>query len=110
MTIEFHTAHGKVPEKLVAEIRTEILKLLHINKEIKRAEVTLKEDQEMQSAENKLCEIRLSVYGSDLLANAWKNNFEKSAREVIKELNKLVKQQASQKNEPPEVKTSTVKV
>jgi len=45
MTIEFQTDYGKVREKRVSDIRNEILKLSHINKDISRAEVILKKDE-----------------------------------------------------------------
>ena len=68
MTIEFQTAYGKVPEKLVNDIKNEILKLSHINKDISRAEVLLKEDKTIIPGENKVCEIKLTVYGDDFLS------------------------------------------
>ena len=39
MTIEFHTTFGKVSEKIISEIRNEIIDLSHISKNISRAEV-----------------------------------------------------------------------
>jgi ribosome-associated translation inhibitor RaiA len=110
MTIEFHTPSGKVPEKLVSEIRNEILGLSHIYKNISRAEVVMKEDGNIISAENKICEIRLTVYGDNLLARAVTENFKNSAKEVIKELNRMIKQQSKKQKEPPDEMMSTVKV
>lgn len=110
MTIEFHTPHGKISEKLVNNIRNKMLELSHINKEISRAEIILKEDETIIPAENKVCEIRLTVYGDDLLAHARTENFEQSAKEVIRELKKMVKQQVKKQKEPPDEMTSTVKV
>lgn len=92
MTIEFHTPYAKVSEKQVNDIRNEILELSHINKQISRTEVLLKEDETIIPAENKICEIRLTVYGDNLLAHARSENFEKSAKEAIKKLKKMVKQ------------------
>jgi len=102
MTIEFHTAYGKISEKLVTDIRNEILELSHINKDISRAEVLLKEDETIIPAENKICEIRLTVYGDDLLSHSRTENFKKSAKEVIKELKRMVKQQVKKQQEPPD--------
>jgi ribosomal subunit interface protein len=110
MTIEFQTQHAAVSDKLVDYIRNELMKMYHHFKEISRAEVILKEDKTIIPSENKTCEIRFTVYGDDLLAHSRTENFRKSAREVIKELKKLVKQQAAKKNEPPDVMTSTVKI
>ncbi len=110
MTIEFHTAYGKVSEKLVSDMRNEILELSHIYKDISRAEVLLKEDETIIPAENKICEIRLTVYGDDLLVHTRTENFKKSAKEAIKELRKMVKQQVKKQKDPPDEMTSTVKV
>ena len=110
MTIEFQTDYGKVPEKLVSDMRNEILELSHIYKDISRAEVLLKEDETIIPAENKICEIRLTVYGDDLLVHTRTENFKKSAKEAIKELRKMVKQQVKKQKDPPDEMTSTVKV
>jgi hypothetical protein len=98
MIIEFNTAYGKVSEKLVTDITNEILDLLHINKKISRAEVLLIEDETLIPAENKVCEIKLTIYGDDLLVHARTKNFESSATEAINELKKMVKKQVKQKN------------
>ena len=90
MTIEFNTSYGKVPEKLVRDIRNEIVELSHINKKISRAEVSLKEEETIIPAENKVCEIKLNVYGNDIFVHARTQNFNNSAKEVIKELKRMV--------------------
>ena len=110
MDIEFHTASGKVSEALVNKIRNEMLKLSHINREISRAEIILKEDGTFISPENKVCEIRLSVYGDDLLSHSRTESFNQSAKESMKELKKLVMQQVKKQQEPPDEVTSTVDV
>lgn len=110
MTIEFHTPSGKVPEKLISDVRNEILGLSHGYKDISRAEVVLKEDGNIISAENKICEIRLTVYGDNLVARSITENFKSSAKEVIKELSRMIKQQSKKQKEPPDQTTSTVKV
>jgi putative sigma-54 modulation protein len=93
MKIEFQTPYNKASEKLLSHIRDEILKLSHINKEIVRAEVLLKEDTTIIPSENKVCEIKINVFGDDLLAHSRKSTFTSAAKEVIKELKKMVKHQ-----------------
>jgi len=105
MTIEFQTPYGKIPEKLVSKIRNEILELSHINKDISRAEVLLKVEETISPADNKVCEIRLTGSGDDLLSHSRSVNFRKSAKEAINELKKMLKQQA-----PSEEIFSTVEV
>lgn len=110
MNIEFHTAFGLVPEGLIDELRKKILELSHVNKDISRAEVVLKEDEIDIPAGNKFCEIRLSIFGNDLLAHSRTESFSKSAKQALKALKKMLKQQAKKQKEIPDQKTSTVKV
>ncbi len=110
MTIEFHTGYGKVPEELMDKIRKEILEFSHINKDISRAEVMLKEDEMIIPSENKVCEIRLSVYGDDLLAHSRTESFKRSAKEALKSLKKMVKRQVKNQKEIPDKTTSTIKI
>lgn len=108
--IEFNIAFGKVSEDIIDEVRKEILSLSHINREISRAEVVMKEDETSNAAENKICEIRLTVYGDDLLSHSRTDSFRKSANESVKELKILVKEQVRRQQEPPDEITSTVKI
>ena len=110
MDIEFHTASGKVSEGLVRKIRNEMLNLSHLNKEISRAEIVLKEDTTINPPKNKVCEIRLTVYGDDLLSHSRTESFNNSTTGAIKELRKLVRQQVKKQQEPPDEITSTVDV
>lgn len=93
MTIEFHTQYGKVPELLVDAIRKEVLAISRINKKISRAEVLLKEVLNIKVAENKLCEIKLDIFGENIAVRSRTENFEQSAKEVIKKLKGLVMKQ-----------------
>ena len=110
MNIEFHTAYGKVPDKVVQDIRNKVLEFSHINADISRAEIILKEDETIIPSENKVCEIRLSIYGDDLLAHSRTESFKTSAKEALKSLKKMMKQQVKKQREIPDQTTSTVKV
>lgn len=109
MTIEFHTPFGKVSEKLLNSIRKEIMEFSHLNKKISRAEVMLKEDLDVTRGENKICEIRLSIYGETLYTRTRTENFDKSAKDALKELKRLVKQQVKKHTEKVDQVTGTVK-
>ena len=110
MNIEFHTTYGKVSEELIEKVRQKILEFSHSDKDISRAEVIMKEDESVIPSENKVCEIRLTVYGDDLLAHSRTESFKKSAKETLKNLKKMVKQQVKKQKEIPDKFTSTVKV
>lgn len=94
MIIEFNTVYGQVPEKLINDTRKQIISIIHIDKKIRRVEVTLKEDKTFISAENKLCSIKLLLDGYNLVIHIKRENFESAIREAIKELKKKVKQRA----------------
>jgi glycerate-2-kinase len=110
MTIEFQIPKGKVSDKLESFMRKEILKMAAANKEISRAEITMKEDNTIIPAENKVCEAALTVFGDTVFSYSRSESFEVSAREVIKALKRLVKEQVNEQKEPPDTELSTVKV
>lgn len=110
MTIEFYNPAGKISEKLISSIRNNILELSHINKKITRAEVAMKEETGIIGKENKVCEIRISIFGDNLYARARTETFEGSSKQAIKDLKRMVRQQVMKQNDPADVILSTVKV
>jgi putative sigma-54 modulation protein len=110
MKIEFQTPFKGVPENLVKEISAELMKLAHLNKDISFADVLLRADEKIIAAENKICEIKLTVFAEAITAKSRTENFSSSAREVIKELKRMVKQQVKRQQEPQEDIVSSVKV
>jgi ribosome-associated translation inhibitor RaiA len=110
MNIEFHTPYGKVSEKMITEIRKEIMEFARLNKKISRAEVVLREEPTIIAAENKICEIKLTVFGGDIVAYSRTENFKESIREAMKELRKMVKQQMKKLKEPQDQVVSTVSI
>jgi putative sigma-54 modulation protein len=109
MTIEIHAEQIKEEEKLVDFIKEKLMALSHLHHHISRAEVYLHEYKELRK-ENKVCEIRLDIFGGTLYVRRESGQYKKSATEVLKELKKLVKEQVKHENEPPDITTSTVKV
>ncbi|KAA9040611.1 hypothetical protein FW778_00790 [Ginsengibacter hankyongi] len=110
MTIEFNTVYGKVPENLVTDITRQLIKLLHTDKKISRAEVSLLPDKTIIPTENKVCGIKLTMHGDDLVVQARAQNFKSAAKEAIHELKKLIKQQITGKQALPEEEVSTVRL
>ena len=93
MTIEFNTVYGKVSEKLITVIIDEIMNLVHIDKKISKAKIFLKEDETIILSKNKVCEIKFSVYGDDLVVHARTPNYKSAAKDAIKELKRLIEHQ-----------------
>ncbi|HVT86578.1 MAG TPA: HPF/RaiA family ribosome-associated protein [Chitinophagaceae bacterium] len=109
MTIEFHVGQIKAEEKLIDYIKEKLVALSHLHHHISRAEVYLHEYKELRK-ENKVCEIRLDIFGETVFVRRESGQYKKSATEVLKELKKLVKEQVKHQNDPPDITTSTVKV
>lgn len=99
MNIEFQTPYKKVTEKLIGEIRKELLELSHLNNKISRAEVILREENSFTVDENKVCEIRLNLNKDNLLVHTRKESFEKASKENLKELKHLLNKQEKKTNE-----------
>ena len=102
MNIEFQTPYKKVSEKLISEIRNEIMEISHSNLKISKAEVIMREIEMLQGEENRICEIRLSILKDSLLVHSRKETFEKAAKETLKELKRLVNQEKNKLNKVPE--------
>lgn len=94
MNLEFHTPYKMVPEELVTETRNELLKFLHVNKNISRAEVWMRKDAGIMLPENKICDIRLTINGEVLATHTRSENFEAATKEALKTLKRLVRRQA----------------
>jgi hypothetical protein len=110
MTIEFHTPIGLVSEKMITSIRHDVMELAHIHKKITRAEVSLREDKKIDQAENKVCEIRLTIQGDNLFVRSRTQKFEESVKEAIKDLRKLVRGQVKHQDDLTDDVLSSVKV
>ena len=91
MTIEFETPYNKISEKLITKMRDEIMKLSHQVKNVARADIMLKEDVNIVPSENKVCSIKLTIFGDNLVAHARSQSFSKAANDAIKDLKKKIK-------------------
>jgi hypothetical protein len=80
MTLEFNTVYGQVPEKLIADIKKEIMTIINADKKITRAEISLKEDKFIIPTEN-------------IVVHARKENFSSAIKEAVTKLKKMIKLQ-----------------
>lgn len=109
MTVDIHSPHLKAGSALIRSIEEKVVALSHLNKNISRAEIYLHADKELKK-KNRICEIRLEIFGETLFVRRISDSFEKSVITVLKELKKLVTEQAKHLNEPPDITISTVEV
>lgn len=110
MTIEIHTPHEGLNEEFVQYIKQAMIRLSHKYKSISRIEFILREDQLISSAENKVCEIKVTIFGENLFTHARTNNYGSAVAESIQHIGQQVGLLASRENELPDKVTTTVKV
>lgn len=109
MVIEFHAPEGLVSDRLIRKLRRQLVDLWHQNQHISRAEVSFRKDSQPEEWPDKVCEIRLTIYGGSLLSHAREIDFETASARVLDDLRDLVQEQLNKEgSEPPDMDTSTV--
>jgi len=109
MTIEIHSPNLQVSEETIQVIEEKILTLSHLGEKISRAEVYLTQDTALPE-ENKICKIRLTIYGDDLFVRKNASSFEVAATTALKVLKRNLKKKQEQHNTLPDDITSTVEI
>lgn len=109
MTIEIHSPNLQVNERTIDAIKKKVLNLSHLGEKISRAEIFLTEDAALPR-EDKICKIRLSIFGDDLFVSKNAESFGNAATAAIRALKKGLKKKQELRNEPPEEVTSTVDI
>ena len=82
MEITIQSLHFDASEALKDFVTEKVSKLSTLYNKIESADVTLKLENAAQ-ADNKICEIRLAVPGSDLFAKRQHQSFEEATNEVV---------------------------
>jgi ribosome-associated translation inhibitor RaiA len=100
MIIEFNTVYGQVADTIINSTRKGIMALLHLVKNVHKAEVTLKEEKFIVPSENKACSIKLLINGNNIVIHTRTGDFESASREALKELKKRIKKYVT-KHTPP---------
>lgn len=109
MLIEIHAPHSEVNESILNPVKEKVLSFSHIIKDIVKAGIVLREDPTADT-ENKICEIRLTMYGDSLFVHRRSDSFQESACLALAELEKAVQEQVKLQQDLPDQITSTVKV
>jgi putative sigma-54 modulation protein len=110
MIIEIHAPHSEVNESILHPVKEKVLSFSHLIKDIVKAEIVLRDDIAAAAGENKICEIRLTVYGDSLFVHRRSHSFQDSAWLAVTELEKTVQEQVKLQQDLPDQVTSTVKV
>ncbi|HEY0733066.1 MAG TPA: hypothetical protein VGD33_11645 [Chitinophagaceae bacterium] len=108
MNIEFHLPHGKVSERIVGDMRRELLKLYHDDRDISRAQVYFKEFGKMNVVQQ--CIIDLTIYGNRIKIRREANSFQLAAKKALADIKERVELLIEKKDALPEELTTTVNV
>jgi putative sigma-54 modulation protein len=109
MIIEVHAPHSEVNESILHPVKEKVLSFSHLIKDIVKAQIVLRDDNS-PAGENKICEIKLTLYGDVLFVHRRSASFHESALLAVEELEKAVQEQARRQHGLPDQITSTVKV
>lgn len=82
MTVDIHSPHLKAGSALIRSIEEKVVALSHLNKNILRAEVYLHADKELKK-KNRICEIRVDIFGDTLFVRRVSDKFEKATSSVL---------------------------
>jgi ribosome-associated translation inhibitor RaiA len=109
MTIEIHAPNLQVNEKTIESIEKNVMRLCHLGENISRAEIFLTQDA-ASGKEDKICKVRLSIFGDDLFVSKKAESFGKAAAAATKALKNVLNKKQEVRNGLPDELTSTVDV
>lgn len=107
MNIEIHSIPS-VPEEVVSLVKVGIMEFKRLNKNISRTEVSFREAH--TPADNKICEIRLNIFGDSLYTMRKAQTFKRVAGLALRHLGSVLKKQLSKGKSLSEEVVSSVKV
>ncbi|GAB2676319.1 hypothetical protein GCM10027036_32570 [Flavihumibacter cheonanensis] len=110
MTIEIHTPKKGLEETVLRLVKLSIIRFTQVYKGISRIECTIREDSKISPVDNKVCEIRVTMYGENLFTHSRSNDYADSVREAINHCGEQIALLASKEKELPDKITTTVKV
>ncbi|ULQ51887.1 HPF/RaiA family ribosome-associated protein [Flavihumibacter fluvii] len=110
MTIDIHTPHEGLEDKVIQHAKKALIRLSKQYKTISRLECVMRQDQSINMADNKVCEIKLSVYGENLFTHSRTGKYETAVTEAIEHMKSQLELLASRQNDLPDKVTTTVKV
>ena len=109
MCIEINAPHSDVHESILKLVKEKVLSFSHFLKDIVKAQIFLREDRPVVK-ENKVCEIKLTLYGDVLFVHRRAVHFKDAAAQALTELERVVKEQVSHQHELPDNINSSVRV
>jgi putative sigma-54 modulation protein len=110
MTIDIHTPCEGLEEKVIHHAKQAMIRLVHQYKTINRLACVMREDLLINLPENKVCEIKLSVYGENLFTHSRSGKYKLAVNEAIEHMKSQLELLASRQHDLPDKVTTTVRV
>lgn len=110
MTIEIHTPKKGLEESVLRLVKLSIIRFTQLYKAISRIECTIRQDAKISPVENKVCEIRVNMYGENLFTHSRSDEYANAVREALNHCAEQMALLASKSKELPDKITTTVKV
>lgn len=110
MAIEIHTPKNGLEETVLRLVKLSVIRFTQLYKGISRIECTIREDCKIAPVDNKVCEIRVTMYGEALFTHSRSGDYAESVREALNHCGEQIALLASKEKELPDKITSTVKV
>lgn len=109
LCIDVHAPNSEVHESMLKQLKERVLSFTHNMKDIVKAHVFLREDNP-SSPENRVCEIKLTLFGDVLFVHRRAASFELAAQQAVSDLEKQVAEQIKQQHDLPDDINSSVRV
>ena len=109
MIIEIYAPYAGVSDLLIDSLKEEVSSLSHITRDISRAEISIWDDNTVFK-NNKMCEIRLTIFGGSLFVHKRTTSFKRSASRAVEDLEKQLRENIKTRRELPDEIFSTVDV
>ena len=110
MIIEIHTPHDGLKEPILRHAKQAMIRLSHLYKSIARIECVWREDQVINPPENKVCEIRVTIFGENQFTHSRSVDYSLASSEAFEHISQQLSLLASRARELPDRVTTTVKV
>jgi putative sigma-54 modulation protein len=109
LCIEVHAPHSDVHEPMLKQLKEKVVSFTRNMKDIVKAHVLLREDNPAHT-ENRICEIKLTLFGDVLFVHRRAASFELATEQALQDLEKQVAEQVKLQHDLPDNINSSVRV
>lgn len=106
MNIEFQEIQASVKPWVMEHMRAELIRLHHLYPALNRVQIIFKSGGD--AGAEAVCELDVPVFGSSVYIHRAAAGFEEVSRDVIRELEQIIRERNADKNEPPDYIVSSI--